>query len=59
MSKPLPMSADRSKTHQARPRTRRPGYYEAIRTLRHPEVLECPTNHEGVFAFDLARAGRE
>jgi NTE family protein len=29
------------------------------RTLRHPEVLERPNNHEGVFTFDLAVDGRE
>jgi hypothetical protein len=27
--------------------------------LRHREVLERPTNHEGVFTFDLASDGRE
>ena len=37
----------------------RAGYHDAIRTLRHPEVLERPTNHEGVSTFDLARDGRE
>jgi predicted acylesterase/phospholipase RssA len=37
----------------------RAGYYDAIRTLRHPEVLERPTNHEGVFTFDLSHDGRE
>ncbi len=37
----------------------RAGYHDAIRTLRHPEVLERPTNHEGVFTFDLAHDGRE
>jgi NTE family protein len=37
----------------------RAGYHDAIRTLRHPEVLEHPTNHEGVFTFDLADNGRE
>jgi NTE family protein len=31
----------------------RAGYRDAIRTLRHPQVLERPTNHEGVFTFDL------
>ena len=29
------------------------GYHDAVRTLRYPEVLQRPTNHEGVFAFDL------
>jgi NTE family protein len=37
----------------------RAGYHDAIRTLRHPEVLERPANREGVFAFDLAGDGRE
>ena len=37
----------------------RAGYHDARRTLRHPEVLERPTNHEGVFTFDLATDGRE
>jgi NTE family protein len=37
----------------------RAGYYDAVRTLRHPEVLERPTNHEGVFTFDLVHDGRE
>jgi NTE family protein len=26
-------------------------------TLRHPEVLRRPSNHEGVFTFDLAADG--
>jgi NTE family protein len=37
----------------------RAGYHDAIRTLRHPEVLQRPTNHEGVFTFDLSHDGRE
>jgi NTE family protein len=37
----------------------RAGYHDARRTLRHPEVLERPTNHEGVFTFDLAADERE
>jgi NTE family protein len=37
----------------------RTGYNDARRTLRHREVLERPTNHEGVFTFDLDRDGRE
>jgi NTE family protein len=37
----------------------RAGYHDAVRTLRHPEVLARPTNHEGVFTFDLAVDGRE
>jgi NTE family protein len=37
----------------------RAGYHDAVRTLRHPEVLERPTNHEGVLTFDLRHDGRE
>jgi NTE family protein len=37
----------------------RAGYYDAVRTLRHTEVLDRPTNHEGVFTFDLFRDGRK
>jgi NTE family protein len=37
----------------------RAGYYDAVRTLRHPEVLEQPANQEGVFTFDLGVDGRE
>jgi NTE family protein len=35
------------------------GYNDAVRTLRHPEVLQRPENYEGIFTFDLARDGRE
>ncbi len=35
------------------------GYHDAVRTLRHPEVLQRPTTPEGVFTFDVARQGRE
>ncbi len=35
------------------------GYNDAVRTLRHPEVLQRPQNHDCVFTFDLARDGRE
>lgn len=35
------------------------GYNDAVRTLRHKEVLQRPENHDGVFTFDLARDGRE
>jgi len=35
------------------------GYYDAARTLRHPEVLQRPTNADGVFTFDLHQDGRE
>jgi NTE family protein len=35
------------------------GYNDAVRTLRHPEVLQRPQNHDGVLTFDLARDGRE
>jgi NTE family protein len=37
----------------------RAGYYDARRTLRHPEVLKRPTDLAGVFTFDLAQDGRE
>jgi NTE family protein len=37
----------------------RAGYDDARRTLSHPEVLQRPDNHEGVFTFDLAADGRE
>ena len=37
----------------------RAGYHDARRTLRHREVLQRPTNHEGVFTYDLAVDGRE
>jgi NTE family protein len=37
----------------------RAGYHDAVRTLRHPEVLERPDNLEGVSTFDLAYDGRE
>jgi NTE family protein len=35
------------------------GYYDARRTLRHPEVLQRPDGREGVRTFDLAVDGRE
>src|SRR6185436_2684210 len=35
------------------------GYNDAVRTLRHPEVLQRPDNPTGVRTFDLARDGRE
>lgn len=37
----------------------RAGYHDTVRTLRHPEVLERPTNPEGFSTFDLAVDGRE
>jgi len=37
----------------------RAGYHDTIRTLRHPHLLERPTNHEGVSTFDLEHDGRE
>jgi NTE family protein len=37
----------------------RAGYHDTIRTLRHPHLLERPTNHEGVAVFDLEHDGRE
>ena len=35
------------------------GYNDAVRTLRHPEVLRRPNGSDGVFIFDLAVQGRE
>lgn len=35
------------------------GYHDAVRTLRHPEVLQRPNGSDGVFTFDLAYDGRE
>jgi NTE family protein len=35
------------------------GYNDAVRTLRHPEVLQRPQEMDGVFTFDLAVDGRE
>ena len=35
------------------------GYHDAVRTLRHPEVLQRPESLDGVFTFDLAVQGRE
>ena len=35
------------------------GYNDAVRTLRHPEVLQRPNSVDGVFTFDLATQGRE
>lgn len=37
----------------------RAGYHDALRTLRHPEALERPSNQDGVSTFDLAEHGRE
>ncbi|MFI4994893.1 MAG: patatin-like phospholipase family protein [Hyphomicrobiales bacterium] len=37
----------------------RAGYHDAVRTLRHPQVLARPTSPDGVSTFDLARDGRE
>ena len=37
----------------------RAGYHDALRTLRHPEVLTRPTNADGVSTFDLEQDGRE
>jgi NTE family protein len=35
------------------------GYNDAVRTLRHPEVLQRPVGMDGVFTFDLAVDGRD
>jgi len=37
----------------------RAGYHDAVRTLRHEEVLERPDTMEGLSTFDLAYDGRE
>jgi NTE family protein len=37
----------------------RSGHNDAVRTLRHPEVLRRPQGLDGVFTFDLAVDGRE
>jgi NTE family protein len=37
----------------------RAGYYDTVRVLRHPEVLQRPDNIEGVLTFDLEQHGRE
>jgi len=37
----------------------RAGYHDAVRTLRHPEVLERPRNRDGIFIFDFHKDGRE
>jgi len=37
----------------------RAGYHDALRTLRHPDVLARPKSLDGVFTFDLERDGRE
>ena len=35
------------------------GYYDTVRTLRRPEVLEHPRNQTGLFIFDIDGEGRE
>ncbi|MBH5400659.1 DUF3734 domain-containing protein [Bradyrhizobium sp. CNPSo 4010] len=37
----------------------RAGYHDAVRSLRHPEVLARPSSPDGVFTFDLEHDGRE
>ncbi|MFZ0624219.1 MAG: DUF3734 domain-containing protein, partial [Pseudolabrys sp.] len=37
----------------------RSGYHDAVRTLRHPEVLRRSKTPDGVFTFDLHNDGRE
>jgi NTE family protein len=34
------------------------GYHDTVRTLRHPEVLQRPTNPDGLLTFDITRDGR-
>ena len=38
---------------------RNSGYNDAVRTLRHPEVLQRPEGANGVLTFDLAVDGRD
>ncbi|MEK1852560.1 MAG: patatin-like phospholipase family protein [Phyllobacterium sp.] len=35
------------------------GYFDAVRTLRHPEALSRPDNQDGVSAYNLAVDGQE
>ncbi|HKY95726.1 MAG TPA: DUF3734 domain-containing protein, partial [Kiloniellales bacterium] len=35
------------------------GYQDAVRTLRHPEVLERPASKDGVMTFDINEDGRD
>ena len=37
----------------------RAGYHDAVRTLRHPQVLRRSKTPDGVFTFDLLNDGRE
>ncbi len=37
----------------------RAGYHDTVRTLRHPEALARPLDHDGVATFDFAREGSE
>ena len=37
----------------------RAGYHDAVRTLRHKEVLRRSKTPDGVFTFDLHIDGRE
>jgi NTE family protein len=37
----------------------RAGYQDAVRTLRHPEVLERPKSRDGIFIFDFHKDGQE
>jgi NTE family protein len=37
----------------------RAGYHDAVRTLRHPQVLERPKSRDGIFIFDFHKDGRE
>ena len=52
-SKDYEFSRESMRTHW------RAGYHDTIRTLRHPHILERPSNHEGVAIFDLEHDGRE
>ncbi|MDJ1157513.1 patatin-like phospholipase family protein [Chelatococcus sp. SYSU_G07232] len=37
----------------------RAGYHDAVRTLRHPEILDRPRTLDGVATFDLTRDARD
>jgi predicted acylesterase/phospholipase RssA len=46
-------NAPEARVDKLRVRGARRAYHDAVRTSRHPEVLERPTNREGVFIFDF------
>ena len=52
-------SKDYEFSHRSMEEHWRAGYHDAVRTLRHPEVLMRPKTPAGVFTFDLHLDGRE